>query len=258
MFKTTCSLLLFVALSLKLAAAASLFADRVVSYDPGTGATARFLEPNAALGAPSSLNPFGEPTDPFNPPYGTNQIVSLGAGGWLIVQFQTPLLNHPLHPYGLDFTIFGGAGFIITNEFDLTTFNWIGLPATDGSLFAQNTGTSRISVSRDGLSYYTLDPSLAPGVDSFPPSDSAGDALIPVAPELTAADFAGATLDGIRSLYDGSAGGASFDISWARDAQGRAVFLPEINFVRIDVLSGKAEIDAVAAVGRVNRGAANL
>jgi hypothetical protein len=94
-------------------------------------------------------------------------------------------------------------------------------------------------------------------VDNFPPTDGAGDALVPLLPGLSALDFAGATLEGIRSLYQGSAGGASFDISWARDAQGQAVFLPEINFVRIDVLSGKAEIDAVAAVRRVNRGVSN-
>lgn len=249
----TCSFLLFVTLCLGTASGGSLFADRVISYEPGVGAAARFQDPRSALGAPSHANPFGEDTDPFNPPYGTNQLVSIGAGGWLVLQFHTPLLNHPLHPHGLDFTIFGGAGFIITNEFDPVTFDWIGIPATDGSLFAQNPGATRISVSRDGLTYYELDPLLAPAADSFPPTDGSGDAFIPVSPGLSAVDFAGATLDDIRTLYAGSAGGASFDISWARDPQGRPVFLPEINFIRVDVLSGKAEIDAVATVGRFNR-----
>src|SRR5439155_1092654 len=80
-------------------------------------------------------------------------------------------------------------------------------------------------------------------VDSFPPTDGSGDFQVPLAPNLTQSDFAGATLDGIRALYRGSGGWASYDISWAQDAAGRSVFLPEINFISVDVLSGRAEID---------------
>jgi len=61
---------------------------------------------------------------------------------------------------------------------------------------------------------------------------------------------AGVTLDDMRMLYQGSAGGASFDISWALDETEQPVFLSEISFVRIEVLSGKAEVDALAAVAR--------
>jgi hypothetical protein len=230
--------------------AASFFADEIVSYNSGTGFAPFFTHPEAALGEPSRIDPGGEATDPFDPPYGTNQIVSIGAGGSLVVRFQTPILNHSLNRHGLDFTIFGDTGFIITNEFDFRTFTWIGTPATDGTLFAQSTGATRVSVSRDGAHYYVLDPSLAPAVDNFPPSDGAGDFLLPLAPELALADFAGATLEDIRVLYDGSAGGASYDISWALDNVGRPVFLPEIHFIRVDVLTGKAEIDAFAVVDR--------
>src|SRR5947207_13559714 len=73
----------------------SPFADAVVSYNPGVGYAPRFTNPLAALGEPSRTNPFGEATDPFDPPYGTNQIVSIGAGGHLVVRFHTPILNHP-------------------------------------------------------------------------------------------------------------------------------------------------------------------
>lgn len=246
----TCLLVLAAASLVLNAQAASFFADAVVSYNPGAGNVPGFDHPDAALGQPSRVNPFADVTDPFNPPYGTNQIVSLGAGGSLVVQFNPPILNHPNNVYGLDFTIFGNTGFIITNEFDFTTFDWIGTPATDGSLFAQSTGETRVSVSRDGVNFYTLDAALAPVPDSFPPTDGAGDFHLPVMPGLTAADFAGATLDDIRTLYRGSGGGASYDVSWARDASGTAVYLPEINFVRVDVLSGKAEIDGFAAIQR--------
>ena len=227
------------------------YAGKVVSYDPGVGYSASFTHPEAALGEPSRVNPFGEATDPFDPPYGTNQIVSIGAGGSLVVRFHKPILNHPRNIDRLDFTIFGNSGFIITNEFDLATYNWIGLPATDGSLFGQGTGETRVSVSVDGKQFFTLNPALAPAVDSFPPTDGAGDFHVPLDPGLTAEDFAGATLDGMRALYNGSGGGASYDISWALDAKGRRVWLPMVRFIRIEVISGKVEIDGFATVARV-------
>lgn len=238
------------------AVASSFFAGEVVSYDPGVGFVARFTSPETALDEPSQVNPFTEVTDPFNPPYGTNQIVSIGAGGSLIVKIATPILNHPNNLHGLDFTIFGGAGFIITNDFDLTTYNWVGTPATDGSLFAQSTGETRVSVSRDGVTFYELNPALAPAVDYFPPTDSAGSAQVPLLPGLTAGDFAGASLDDIRTLYNGSAGGASYDISWAQDAAGNSVSLQAIRYVRVDVLSGHSEIDAFSVVTRATGGRA--
>jgi len=226
------------------------FADSVVSYEPGAGTQPRFRDPTAALGTPSQVNPFGDTTDPFNPPYGTNQIVSIGAGGSLVLQFHKPILNHPNNLYGYDFILFGNTGFIITNEFDLTTFTYIGTPATDGSIFSQNTGETVVSVSRDGSHFFALNPEAAPVADGPLPTDGQGDPQIPTLPGLAPDDFAGATLDDIRTLYRGSAGGTPFDISWAIDASGRRVALPEIRFVRIDVLSGKSEIDAVSVVSR--------
>ena len=232
--------------------AAPLHAGKIVSYDPGVGYSASYTHPAAALGEPSRVNPFGEDADPFNPPYGTNQIVSIGAAGSLVVRFPKPILNHPRNIDRLDFTIFGNSGFIITNEFDLTTFNWIGIPATDGSLFGESAGETRVSVSMDGRRFFTLNPEFAPVVDSFPPTDGAGDFGIPLDPKLSAENFAGANLDDVRSLYGGSGGGASYDISWAQDSKGRRVWLPMIRYVRIEVISGKVEVDGFSAVERVS------
>lgn len=248
--KKSCLLLLAIA---SLAATSTILAapgDRVVSYNPGVGYTPNFTHAAVVLGEPSRVNPFGETTNPFNPAYGTNQVLSIGAGGSLVVRLQKPILNHPRNIDGLDFTIFGNSGFIITNEFDLTTYEWIGIPATDSSLFGESTGETRVSVSFNGKHFYTLHPAYSPTVDSFPPTDAAGDFRIPVDPKLAVENFAGATLDDIRDLYDGSGGGASYDISWAVDARGRRVWLPMVRFIRIDVISGKAEIDAFSAVAR--------
>jgi hypothetical protein len=176
--------------------------------------------------------------------------VSLGTGGSLTVGFQTPILNHPNNLFGYDFTIFGNSGFIITNDFDLATYDWIGIPATDGSLFAENEGVTRVSVSRDGVAFYELRSSAAPTVDKLYPTDGSGDFSKPVPAQATQQDFAGATLDRIRSIYRGSGGGASFDISWAVDGSGNPVYLPNISFIRVEVLSGKSEVDGFAAVAR--------
>ena len=233
---------------INLNAASTNFAERVVSYEPGAGFAAGFTNPAAALGAPATVNPYGEPTDPFDPPYGKDQIVSLGAGGSLTVRFSDSVENKRQNPFGVDFIIFGNTGFIITNDFDLMTYDWVGAPATDGSTFAHNTGETRVSVSRDGRRFFALDP--APVADGIFPTDGAGDPRVPVNPALTAADFAGRTLAGIRALYAGSAGGTGYDISTAHDARGRRVQLSSIKFVRIEVISGKAEIDALCDVKR--------
>jgi hypothetical protein len=226
------------------------FADAVVAYDPGTGVSAAFTNAAAALGEPSRVTPgmFGGPVTPFNPPYLGSQLVSIGAGGALTLRFDRPIHDHPRNRFGVDFIIFGNCGFIITNEFSFETFNWIGTPATDGSLFGANTGATRVSVSRDGVNFYVLDPALAPTVDAALPTDGAGDFTVPADSTLTAADFAGLTEEQIRALYHGSAGGAGFDLATARDRFGNPVRLQWVTHVRIEVLSGKSEVDGVAAV----------
>jgi len=224
------------------------FAGHVVEYIPGIAPAPGFTNAQAALGGPTGINPFGDVVTPFNPPYSPADIVSVGEGGSLTVEFATPVIDHPLNDFGVDFIIFGNSGFVITNDFDWTTFDWIGIPATDGSLFGATEGQTRVSVSRDGVTFYTLDPALAPTVDRLLPTDSYGNPHAPAHPGLAQLDFAGLTEAEMAGLYAGSAGGAGYDLSWARDRYGRPVRLPYARFVRIEVIGDRAEIDAVAAV----------
>ena len=228
---------------------AASFANEVINYNAGVDFVPGFTDPLTALGEPSRVTPgaFGGPVDPFNPAYLKGQIVSLGAGGTLTVRLGTPVFNDPTHLFGTDLLIFGNAGFIITNTVDVN-FNFIGTPATDGSLFAANDGHTRVSVSADGVTFYTLNPALAPTVDGLFPTDGTGDLQKPVNPALNNASFGGKTLDDIRALYAGSGGGAGFDLAWAQDANGQSVNLDAVNFVRVDVLEGKSEIDGFVVV----------
>ena len=199
----------------------------------------------AALGEPSRVIPgeFGGPVDPFNAPWQTDQIVSVGTGGSLTIRFDAPVRNAPTNPHGLDFLVFGSSAFVIVNG------DYSGGGVTDGSLFGDNAGgASRVSVSTDGTRFFMLDPTLAPGVDGWFPTDGQGDFRLPVDPALREADFAGRTLAGIRELYAGSGGGIGYDLAWARDEEGRPVTLESVEYVRIDVLAGRAEIDAFTAV----------
>ena len=226
------------------------FATSVVSYNSGVGFQSGYTTASSALGEPSRITPglYGGPVDPFNSAYLVSQVVSIGAGGSLTLHFNTPIQNNPANAFGRDFNIFGNAGFVITNEYDFNVYDWVGVPATDSSLYGADAIATRVSVSSDGVNFYTLNPALAPTVDALFPTDGIGNFGLPINPSLTASSFAGKTLTDIRALYNGSGGGASYDISWAQNSLGQSVSLTSIEFVRVEVLGGNAEIDGIVAV----------
>src|SRR5262245_58432384 len=158
--------------------ASAQFADGVVGYVAGSGVTPAYSDPNRVLGAPTTFIGY-QNADPLNPPYQSAHLVSVGAGGSLTVHFETPILNSPSNPFGIDFNIFGNSGFVITNG------DFGGGGITDGSLFGNNSGTTRVSVSADNITWFTLNPALAPTVDGLFPTDASGDFQRPVNPALT-------------------------------------------------------------------------
>jgi hypothetical protein len=221
--------------------ASAQFASSVIGYDLGTGGSAGFTDPSTVLGQPSRTNPFG-PIDPFNSQYAKTDLLSIGAGGYVVVRMDQLIGNNAANPFGLDFLIFGNAGFNIVNG------DYSGGGITDGSLYGANDGSTRVSVSADGVQFFTLNTSIAPTVDGYFPTDGAGDFTKPVDPSRTPASFNNLGLAGIGLAYDGSAGGTGYDLAWAVDGNGASVVVPFVEYIRIDVISGKSEIDGFSVV----------
>jgi len=205
------------------------FADQVVSYTPGTGINASYVLPNSALGAPASAATITVPA------FQNTDIVGVGTGGQLTVAFNTPITNNPAgHLGGMDFTIFGNEFFVLSGSTISGVFNHTGLT---------------VWVSQDNVTYYQL---VAPyGADDYYPTQANGDPSVPIGASLSIGQFTGQTITQALSLYNGSAGGASYSLSWTQDANGNPVSLPSISYIKIVGTSGFGYVDAVSRVGNV-------
>src|ERR1700677_3303873 len=101
-------------------ARANPYAAAVVNYNPGVGYASGYTNTSAVVGPPSTADSYGDAVDPFDPPWQTNQILSIGAGGWVTVEFDQPIVHYPNTTR--DFIIFGNSFFDVTNfdaSFDL-------------------------------------------------------------------------------------------------------------------------------------------
>lgn len=202
------------------------YADQVISYTPGTGANASYQNTSAALGAPLSSATI------MAPPFATTDIVGVGNGGQLTLGFNTPILNSPSgHAGGMDFTIFGNDFFTLSGSTISGVFDHTGLT---------------VWVSQDNITYYQL---AAPyGADDYYPTAGSGDPSLPINPSFTLSTFVGQTSAQALSLYNGSAGGASYSISWAEDSGGHPVNLSSVSYIQIQGTSGFGYVDAISRV----------
>lgn len=221
------------------------YADTLISYDPGSGAAGGYTNPLVALGSPERYTGegiFPGVVSPFNPPWGTDEIVSIGAGGHLTVRFAAPILNDPNNPWGIDFIIFSNTGFIDTD-----------FPhGIVGGLFGNDGGI--IEVSANGVDWFTITGVDANGLyptlgylDSGPfdtePGTILSDFTRPVNPAYTMNDFLGKSHAEVVAMYDGSGGGTPVDIA--------STGLAFIHYIRISNPIGAAasvEIDGFARV----------
>lgn len=225
-------------------AGASPFASQVVNFNQGTGGVASYATPGNVLGSPTrytgSLTPFPGAVTPFNSPFGSDELYSIGDGGFITVRFDVPVTNDSNNPFGIDLLVFGNSFF-----FDSINFEPVAnAVAADGGL---------IEVSPDGSVWTPVPGSIADGLwptlgytdGSDPFGGPAGTALTdftkPVDPSFS---WTGKNYAQLVAGYNGSGGGAGVDIG--------ALGLSQISYVRVSHSGpGNVEIDAFSDVSPI-------
>jgi len=235
--------------------AAVHYADFVVGYVSGGGAE-NYDNPGVALGSPERMTGEGVypgQVEPFNPPWLSSEIVSIGPTGHLTLGFNNPILNDRGDGYDADFIVFGNTFFVA----DWST----GTPVNTNPAGTYE-GPGVIEVSQDNSTWYRIDgifaDSLFPTLgyqDAVSGSDTPGAIKTnfwePMNSSLSLSDFDGLGFADMVALYGSSGGGAAVDISDAVDGDGNLVNLASISYVRFTVPAGATyttEIDAVAVV----------
>jgi hypothetical protein len=238
----TCSVLGLVVVVPR-AHASDPWADAVVSYAPGVGATPGYTDPLVSLGEPTRFTGVGvypSAVTPFNPAFMASEIVSIGNGGVLIVAFDQPVTNDASNPFGIDLLVFGNSFFSDTNY-------------PTGTAGPLSGGTGTIEVSSDGVNWTLVSGTPADGL--FPtigysdltdpyalvPGSVPSDFTKPADPSLA---LAGLDYLQILAAYAGSGGGAGVDLG--------VLGLSEISFVRISGAAGvTVEIDGLSDVAPI-------
>jgi len=220
-------------------------ADSVVSYDPGTTPAVGYTDPSTVLGMPERDTGemiFPGVVSPFNPPWLTTEIVSIGAGGQLTVQFDSPIVDDPSHPYGIDFIVYGntfmvdaggeacGTPCVLSSEGGVIEVSsdgvtWVTIPDVEADGFAPPLGY------RDATAYQEL------------PGRVPTDPTLPIDPDLLPMDFDGADLPTIDGLYYGAMGGAGVDL-----ADVDLAMITQVRIVNSVDSQSSPEIDAIVAV----------
>ena len=213
------------------------FADTVVAYEQGDGGNPDYDDPFTTLGPPERFTGegvFPSVVSPFSPPFGVDEIVSIGRGGVLVVRFDEPVTDDDDNPFGIDLLVFGNSGFLDESWPD----------GIVGGLFSDG---GRIEVSADGSTWTAVAGLEADGLfptagylDAGPYDSEPGkvetDFTRPVDPDLVLEDFLGLDTPGVLTLYRGAGGGAGIDLA--------ALGLSAISFVRItNAVDAEANIE---------------
>lgn len=218
------------------------WADAVVSYDAGTNAQPGFTNPFTALGRPERFTGealgFPGSVTPFASAFGTDEIVSVGAGGHLTLRFDTAVTDDASNDFGIDLILYGNSFFNVDDFFSPN-------PVVTGT--AADGGT--IELSADGINWVTVPgldadgalPTLGYADETNPFGGPAGaiatDFRRAVDPSF---DPVGLTFSEIVAGYNGAAGGTGIDIG--------ALGLSSVSFIRISNpfdATANIEIDAV-------------
>ena len=231
------------------AVAGDPFAVDVVDYVAGSGTIPDFNDASAALGSATrytgELTPFPGVVSPFNPAFGEDEIVSVGFGGSLTLRFDTVIRDSASNAFGIDFIVFGNAGFIDTNFPG-------GEVGSSPAMFGVGAEV-RVEASADGTEWFDVQTrhlDLFPTLgyrDSSPFDEAAGSDLTDfrtaMDPSLGLDDLAGLDYAGLVDVYGQSGGGVGFDLAGSG--------LAEASFIRLSYSGAEGEtfeIDAVSVV----------
>lgn len=225
------------------------FADQVVAYDAGSNPIPGYTDPAAALGSPDRFTGvsagFPNVVSPFSPAYDPWQIASVGFGGSLTLHMADTIRDDAAHAFGLDFIVFGNAGFI---DIDYPNGSVGNTPGFFGSQSPVLVEASLDGHAWSQVATQTLDlwPTLG-YADSGPFDTTPGNVTTSfhtaIDPSLTLADVAGMSYAELVGFYGRSGGGIGFDLSSAG--------LVEANYLRFTHVGAENQtfqIDAVATV----------
>ncbi len=179
--------------------------------------------PSQAVAASLIYGAFG--TSPTGQPL----VVTILSGGQLTLEFNPVIEDSPANPYGLDFIVYGNSFLGATQSGKWNTDLEVA-KVTSGPDFIE---PSPISVSPDGLQWYTYPLSSTQSGDAYFPTqpfqydfDHHGwgresSWSRPVPPWVTRSSLTGLTVAQAIALFKGSAGGCAFDLapsgfSWIR------------------------------------------
>jgi hypothetical protein len=235
-----------------MAHAAGVSAAQVAGYQSGQLVGNESNNPNAALGAPHGDTSFGALT-PFNPPFDGSDIVTVRQGGFIELQFASPVAVGP----GAMLGVFVNNGIIDVSpaEFDDLGNTISGGTGQAGSPAAYFSPTPRamVSVRGSGGSFVPVsdqpitfaNPTNAytdTTIDKYfaPLGNTLADPLKPFTGTLS--DFDGKSYAQMVSLLNGSAGGTWLSLA--------GTGLDSVESVRFDVPAGanyRLVLDSVSA-----------
>lgn len=260
-------------------AAESPYGFRIVEFESDPCFTSGYDFPETALGRPASQTPadYGllpVPLTPLMAAWGTGNIVSLcdyeDLPGYITIEFDHPVVDDPNNPWGLDFIVFGNSFYSYGGADYLTGFeNPTNAVVGDGMVAEPGI----VEVSQDGTTWFTSPSWL--DADAFAPTlgykldpenantnlfegnkwwGAKADPTYPVPPHGEGFIAQGTNLAQIATWYNGSAGGAAFDIS-GLNLPATHNGMKWFRYVRItnsnpdpDAGMSSCEIDAVADV----------
>jgi hypothetical protein len=223
-------------------------------------AVSPYNNPAAVLGLPTLqfLDPYaGGVTnrvsiidDPYNvAPDGSDVLTEITAGGEITVMLGRKVYDEPNNPYGIDLIVYGNSFFWSLSGISGFVSDGTDLNAATFKSSAIAGHSATVSVSQDGVNWYTYTntPVLFP--DEAYRWDDTNDSWTaeemnptkPINPYLYTNNFAGETVAGALDQFVGAAGGTGYSL--------HASGFPWIQYVRIQPAPGTyTVIDAIAAV----------